>query len=206
MSAGTMRFWRDLSIQNKMLVIILPLVVIPMLILAAVGFTTSSREAAKTSSRYLTQRETDLRTLAENPALPNYFNNRAYGLAEEAEVARRELERSLKRFADRNNSIELIYPQVRYVDHRGDEIAKVIEGQVRSDRGRVMAEPFFTEYRRDLVARTFFDLLKIAVGAAFASKFFVEFAWGAKVTLWGVIAALGLGGFFVSPRRPPKKE
>ena len=69
-----------------------------------------------------------------------------------------------------------------------------------------MAELIFTEYRRDLVARTFFDLLKIAVAAAFASKFFVEFAWGVKVTLWGVIAALGLGGFFVSPRRPPKKE
>ena len=45
------RFWRDSSIQTKMLVIILPLIVLPMLILAAVGFVTSSREAAKTSTR-----------------------------------------------------------------------------------------------------------------------------------------------------------
>jgi len=54
----------------------------------------SHREAAKTSTRYLAQRENDLRTLAENAAIPNYFKNRTYGLTEEAEVYRRELERS----------------------------------------------------------------------------------------------------------------
>src|SRR6266852_5696126 len=140
--------WRGFSIQTKMLVIILPLIVVPMLILAAVGFITSSREAAKTSSRYLTQRETDLRTLAENAGIPAYFNNRAYGLTEEAEVARRELERSLKRFADRSNSIELIYPQVRYVDQGGNEIAKVAGGQIRSERGHVADAPFFSAVKR----------------------------------------------------------
>ena len=138
-----MRFWRDLSIQNKVLVIILPLIIVPMLILAGVGFVTSSREAAKTATRYISQRETDLRTIAENLAIPSYFNNKAYGLTEEAEVSRRELERSLKRFADRSNSVELIYPEVRYVDHRGDEIAKVLDGQIRSDRGHVADAPFF---------------------------------------------------------------
>ncbi len=139
-----MRFWRDFSIQTKMLVIILPLIVLPMLILAAVGFVTSSREAAKMSTRYLAQRENDLRTLVENPAIPSYFNNRAYGLTEEAEVSRQELERSLKRFADRSNSIDLIYPQVRYVDQRGEEIAKVVEGRIGSDRGPVTEASFFT--------------------------------------------------------------
>jgi len=143
-----MRFFRDFSIQQKMLVIILPLIVIPMLILAAVGFITSSREAAKMSTRYLKQRENDLRTIAENPSIPNYFANRAYGLTEEAEVYRHELERSLKRFADRSNSIELIYPQVRYVDHRGEEIAKVVEGQIRDDRGSVADVPFFAAVKQ----------------------------------------------------------
>ena len=136
-------FWRDTSIQTKMLVIILPLIVMPMLILAAVGFVTSSREAAKTSTRYLAQRENDLRTLAENAAIPNYFKNRTYGLTEEAEVYRRELERSLKRFADRSNSIELIYPQVRYIDQHGEEVARVVQGQISSDRGRMAGAPFF---------------------------------------------------------------
>ncbi len=143
-----MRGWRDFSIQTKMLVIILPLVGLPMLILAAVGFVTSSREAAKASTRYLSQRETDLRTLAENPAIPNYFNNKAYGLTEEAEVSRRELEASFKRFVDRSNSVELIYPEVRYVDYVGDEIAKVVDGQIRGDRGRVADAPFFAAVKR----------------------------------------------------------
>ena len=60
MDAKRMRFFRDFSIQNKMLLIILPLIVVPMLILATVGFITASREAAKTSTRYLKQRENDL--------------------------------------------------------------------------------------------------------------------------------------------------
>jgi signal transduction histidine kinase/CheY-like chemotaxis protein len=137
------RFWRDFSIRGKMLVIILPLIVVPMLILAAVGFVTASREAAKISTRYLLQRETDLRTLAEHPAIPSYFNNKNYGLTEEAEVSRRELERSFKRFADRSNSIEVVYPQVRYVDPRGEEIAKVVEGRIASERTSAADAPFF---------------------------------------------------------------
>lgn len=43
-----------------MLLSILPLMAVPMLILAAVGFVTSSREASQTSVRYLKQRETDV--------------------------------------------------------------------------------------------------------------------------------------------------
>jgi signal transduction histidine kinase/CheY-like chemotaxis protein len=127
-----------------MLAIILPLIVIPMLILATVGFMTASREAAKTSSRYLKQRENDLRTIGENPAIRDYFNNQIYGLTEEAEVYRRELEHSLKRFADRSNSVELIYPQIRFVDHHGEEAAKIVEGRINSEHGQVADTPFFT--------------------------------------------------------------
>src|SRR6266511_2392134 len=135
--------WRNLSIQTKMLVIILPLIVMPMLILAAVGFVTSSREAAKTSTRYLKQRENDLRTLTENPTIRDYFNNQVYGFREEAEVYRLQLEHSLRRFAERSNSIELIYPQIRYVDQHGHEVAKVVKSQISNDRGRVVEAPFF---------------------------------------------------------------
>ena len=108
MATKWLRSFRDFSIQNKLVVIILPLIVIPMLILAAVGFNTSSRQAGKTSTRYLKQRENDLRTLAENPSILNYYLNRMYSLADETEAYRKDLERSLKRFAERVNSIELI--------------------------------------------------------------------------------------------------
>jgi signal transduction histidine kinase/CheY-like chemotaxis protein len=148
MGAKRLRFWRDLSLQNKMLVIILPLIVMPMLILATVGFMTSSREAALTSTRYLKQRENDLRTLAENLTIRDYFNNRGYGLTEEAEVYRLQLEHSLRRFAERSNSIELVYPQVRYVDQHGEEIAKIVESKISSERGQVAEAPFFTAVKR----------------------------------------------------------
>ena len=143
MSATSRRFWRDLSIQAKMLVIILPLIVVPMVTLGAVGFVTSSLETAKASTRYLAQREADLRTLAENAGIAAYFSNRAYGLAEEAEVARRELERSFKRFADRSNSVELVYRVVRYVDPGGQEVARVADVKISATRGRVADLPFF---------------------------------------------------------------
>src|SRR5262245_41788901 len=131
---GRRGFWRDFSLQGKMLAIILPLTVVPVLILAAVGYITSSREAAKASTRFLLQRETDLRTLVENPAIAGYFNNKRYGLLEEAEVSRRELERSFRRFVDRSNAIEPVYRQVRYLDPSGREVAKVVAAEAAHAR------------------------------------------------------------------------
>lgn len=146
------------SIQTKMLVIIVPLIVVPMLILAVVGFLAASGEAAKTSTRFLKQRENDLRTIAENLAIRDYYFNQLYGLTDEAEVYRRGLERSLKRFADRSNSIEPIYTQVRYVDQRGVEAVKILyppkgaadagsSGSIGTDRQQVMQAPFFAAVR-----------------------------------------------------------
>ena len=126
----------------------LPLIVVPMLILAAVGFSTSNREAAKTSARYLAQRETDLRTIAENPSIANYFNNVAYGLVEEAGVYRHELALSLKRFAERSNSAGLIYPQVRYIDAAGVEMVKIVDGGIVEDGDDIGADPFFVAVKQ----------------------------------------------------------
>jgi len=72
-----MRFWRDLSIQNKVLVIILPLIIVPMLISRPSALSLEPR-GGEDGQRYLTQREADLRTIAENPAIPSYFNNKSY--------------------------------------------------------------------------------------------------------------------------------
>jgi signal transduction histidine kinase len=140
-----------------MLLIIVPLIVVPMLILAIVGFLAASGEAAKTSTKYLKQRENDLRTIAENLPIRDYYFNQFYGLTDEAEVYRHGLERSLKRFADRSNSIEPIYMQVRYVDQRGIEAVKILYfhkgaadaggGYISSDRQQVTQIPLFTAVR-----------------------------------------------------------
>lgn len=148
MAAKVAWSFRDMSLRSKMLMIILPLIVVPMLWLATVGFVTASREAAKTSSRYLKQRENDLRTLAENPAIRQYFTHQTYGLTEEAEVHRRELERSLQRFATRSNSMEPVYLQVRYIDQQGREIAKVVDNAIGQDLAQVAEAPFFSATKR----------------------------------------------------------
>src|SRR5262249_16259014 len=119
-------FFGNVSIHTRMLLIIVPLIVVPMLILAIVGFLAASGEATKTSSRYLKERRNDLRIIAEKLAIRDYYFNQFYGLTDEAEVYRRGLERSLKRFADWSNSIEPIYTQVRYVDQRGVEAVKIL--------------------------------------------------------------------------------
>src|SRR5215470_3134295 len=99
------RFFGNVSIQTRMLLIIVPLIVVPMLILAIVDFLATSDEAAKMSTRYLKQRENDLRTIAENLPIRDYYFNQLYDLTNETEVYRRKLERSLKRFADHSNNI-----------------------------------------------------------------------------------------------------
>ena len=152
------QFFGNVSIQTRMLLIIVPLIVVPMLILAIVGFLAASGEAAKTSSRYLKQRDNDLRTIAENLAIRDYYSNQFYGLTDEAEVYRRALERSLKGFADRSNSVEPIYTQVRYIDYRGMEAVKILYplkeaagagsgGYINSDRQQVATAPIFSAVR-----------------------------------------------------------
>jgi signal transduction histidine kinase len=157
MPGKRLRFFGNVSIHTRMLLIIVPLIVVPMLILAIVGFLAASGEAAKTSTKYLKQRENDLRTIAEHLPIRDYYFNQFYGLTDEAEVYRRGLERSLKRFADRSNSIEPIYTQVRYVDQRGveavqllypyKEAAEVGGSSHNSDRQQVIQAPFFTAVR-----------------------------------------------------------
>ena len=152
------RIFGHVSIHTRMLLIIVPLIVVPLLLLAVVGFIATSGEAAKTSTRYLKQRDNDLRTIAENLAIRDYYFNQVYGLTDEAEVYRQALQRALKRFADRSNSSELIYTQVRYVDARGSEAVKLYYSQEKSadagimshtstDRQQVMQTPFFTAVR-----------------------------------------------------------
>lgn len=140
----TERVWfRDLGIETKMLAIILPLVAIPMIIFGAVGYVVSAGQANESGARYLKERASDLYTLSENPSIRDYFENRYYGLSEEAEVFRQEIERSLLRFADRINRNELIYRQIRYVDSHGREVAKVTDGAINRQRADISGEPFF---------------------------------------------------------------
>ena len=131
-----------------MLGIILPLVAIPMIVLGTVGYVASAGQAETTGSRYLNERSNDLQTVSENPSIRDYFDNRYYGLAEEAEVYRRDLERSLARLADRINRNELIYRQIRYIDDQGREIAKIVDGAIDQNREDLSNSQIFQPTRK----------------------------------------------------------
>ena len=142
--ASSGRGWfHGLSIETKMLAIILPLVAVPMIVLGSVGYLVSTGQATTSGARYLEERASDLHTISENPSIIDYFENRYYGLVEEAEVYRQDVERSLVRFVDRINRTEPIYRQVRYVDNQGREIAKVADGAIDPNRADVSNAPFF---------------------------------------------------------------
>lgn len=63
----------------------------------------------------------------------------------------------------------------------------------------------FTDFRRELLAQTLFDLLKVAVAASLASKFFLE-APGMVQWIAGVgIVTLAAVAFFLCPPKKPKE-
>jgi hypothetical protein len=48
----------------------------------------------------------------------------------------------------RSNSVELVYPQVRYLDPLGEEIAKVVEGEIARERSLASDAPFFAAVKQ----------------------------------------------------------
>ncbi|MFH1624927.1 MAG: hypothetical protein ABID54_07200, partial [Pseudomonadota bacterium] len=131
------------SIQRKVLTIVIPLIIVPMLAIGLVSFHTLNKEAANRSRRFLQDRKNEILTISENQSVANYFHNIAYGLSEEATMYKDELERFFKKFADRYNSIEQIYAGIRYIDKEGQEIARVSDDRVGDDYRQVAEEEFF---------------------------------------------------------------
>ena len=67
-----------------------------------------------------------------------------------------------------------------------------------------MIPVIFTDFRREMIARTLFDLLKIAIAAAFAGKFFLEAP--KMIQLFGgmIIVVLTLAAVFTCPPKKPE--
>jgi signal transduction histidine kinase/CheY-like chemotaxis protein len=56
---------------------------------------------------------------------------------------KKEMERYFKRFSDRYNNIDQIYAGIRYIDKKGDEVAKFGEGRIGGEYHRVIDKAFF---------------------------------------------------------------
>jgi|GEM_PF-6650861 len=68
-----------------------------------------------------------------------------------------------------------------------------------------MLPTIFTDFRREMIARTLFDLFKIILVAAFASKFFLEFPKMVQFGLWCTMAVIGVSGCLCCPLKKPKE-
>ena len=69
----------------------------------------------------LVQRYRDLFTLSETPLISDYYHNVDYGLLDEAESYRKELERSLGNFAARSR----VYARILYLDAHGRAVCRI---------------------------------------------------------------------------------
>ncbi len=85
-----------------------------------------SQSASASIASFFKQRENDLETLSETSLLQDYYNNADYGLTEEAEQYRRELELYFLRFSKRTG----VYEKITYVNAQGKEVAGVEDGKV----------------------------------------------------------------------------
>ena len=58
----------------------------------------------------------------------------------------------------------------------------------------------WTDGRRRIVSKTLFDLLKIEVAAAYASKFFADFVTLVKAALIGIMIVTAVLAFLLYPK------
>ena len=131
-----MTIWKPRTLWGTLIVAFLPLSVVSIAVVGWMGYETAHRQlktkiqeevqrvadrSAESVDRMLRQVEHDVLTLTETPLIEDYVNNRSFGLSQEAEVVRKELERYLEKFLVRTQR----YAAVVYVDAKGREVCRI---------------------------------------------------------------------------------
>ena len=80
--------------------------------------------AARTLESFFQQRLSDLESLSETPLIADYNKNRGFGLVQEAEVYRRELEKYFANFSERSK----VYYDISYVSPEGRRVCSLRQG------------------------------------------------------------------------------
>jgi two-component system NtrC family sensor kinase len=80
-----------------------------------------AKVAAAEVHSFIEQRNNDLATIGQSPLFKDHYQNIEYGLSQEAEVYRLEIEKMLLAFSRRTQ----VYPQLRYLDASGRLICSV---------------------------------------------------------------------------------
>lgn len=132
------------TIQNKMLLAILPLLIIQVVIVGVITLFFVFQQFNLSINQYNQQRENDLLTLIENPDIVNYLQNKHYGLDDEADIYKLNLEELFKRLVKRTrNNKGDIYENISFINKNGLEIAKVDSRKNSKDYLNLSMEDFF---------------------------------------------------------------
>ncbi|OGR88520.1 MAG: hypothetical protein A3A86_05375 [Elusimicrobia bacterium RIFCSPLOWO2_01_FULL_60_11] len=111
---------------------------------------TLGSQAGTALSDFFKQRIHDLETTAETPLLADYYNNLDFGLNQEAETYRKEIERYFSRFSQRTG----VYDRIIYRDEKGNEVFKIVSSRISTERenpkGRILRPGTGDPYRYSL--------------------------------------------------------
>lgn len=95
--------------------------------------------AAAQAKAFFEQRRNDLATISQSPLFRDHYMNLEYGLSQEAEMRRGEVERMLRDFARRTR----VYPEILYLDARGRVLCRVREASAGPPLSGLERDPGF---------------------------------------------------------------
>jgi signal transduction histidine kinase len=125
-----------LGITNKLIVMILPLVVLPVLVTGLMAYNVTNgivtdllsqgqknlaREIAEKTNQDFKTARADISMLSALPALKDYHYNKFYGLESEAELSKKAIEQFFRDLARKTN----LYLRIAYIDQDGTEVATI---------------------------------------------------------------------------------
>lgn len=130
-----------LGITGKLISMILPLVVLPVIITGLMAYnateqivtellnqgqTNLAREIAEETNQAFRTARSDISMLSALPALKDYHYNAFYGLDSEAELSRRGIEQFFRDVSGKSS----LYSRLAYIDHNGYEVATIFRDDV----------------------------------------------------------------------------
>jgi len=134
------------GITGKLIGIILPIVLLPVLISGIDSYTETNKivtellkqtqinlaqEIAEKINQDFSTATADINMLSALPALSSYYYNTFYGLDSEAELSRKQIEQFFKDLAAKSG----LYYRISYINYEGSEVATVFRGKVATHTG-----------------------------------------------------------------------
>lgn len=138
-----MRFPGSTSLSGRLLLWILPTFIVAAAVVSSSAYAIARRALMRVMERevevmtdvaaaefraFHDQRLHDLATIAQSPLFLDYDQNVEFGLAAEAEMFRKDIDRMLGDFAERAG----VYTQLRFVDRAGRDVSRVERGGARA--------------------------------------------------------------------------